>query len=132
VRKRKMIWGREAAPREQGIHLVEDPTNLEPDALRDSVRDALSALTADELAAWRDHLLGGLMKAGMNLEACRFLIGISEDSIDNLTPSGIAHLIRYVRLNLPEAMKVVAGRLGKLLTVRNESVTKARQFRRAA
>lgn len=57
MRKRKTIWGREAAPRERGIHLVEDPTNLEPDALRDSVRDALSALTADELAAWRDHLL---------------------------------------------------------------------------
>ncbi|HKA22799.1 MAG TPA: hypothetical protein VKN18_31295 [Blastocatellia bacterium] len=30
MHKRKMIWGREAAPRERGI--VEDPTNLEPDA----------------------------------------------------------------------------------------------------
>jgi hypothetical protein len=132
VRRRKMIWRRETAPRERSIGLVEDPTSLEPDALRDSVREALSALTADELVSWRDHLLGGLMKAGMNLEACRFLIGISEDSIDNLTPSGIAHLIRYVRLNLPEAMKVVAGRLGELLTVSNESGTTARQFRRAA
>jgi hypothetical protein len=129
VHKRKMIWGCEAAPRELGIV---DPTNLEPDALRDSVRDALSALAADELASWRNHLLSGLRKAGMNLEACRFLIGISGDSTDNLSPSGIAHLIRYVRLNLPEAMKVVAERLGKLLTVSNDSVTKARQFRRAA
>ena len=127
-----MIWGREAATRERGIRLIEDPTNLEPDALRESVREALSALTDDELASWRDQLLSGLRKAGMNLEACRFLIGISEDSIDNLTPSGIAHLIRYVRLNLPEAMKVVAGRLGKLLTVSIEIGTKARQFRRAA
>ena len=132
MRKRKTIWGREAAPRERGIHLVEDPTNLEPDALRDSVRDALSALTADELAAWRDHLLSGLRKAGVNLGACGFLIGISDDSTDNLTPSGIAHLIRYVRLNLPEAMKVVSGRLGRLLTVSNVSVTEARHFRRAA
>jgi hypothetical protein len=132
MRRRKMIWGRETGPRERSIGLVEDLTNLEPDALRDSVRKALSALTAEELVSWRDHLLGGLIKAGMNLEACRFLIGISEDSIDNLSPSGIAHLIRYVRLNLPEAMKVVAGRLGKLLTVSNDSVTTARQFRRAA
>jgi len=31
-----------------------------------------------------------------------------------------------------EAMKVVAGRLGRLLTVSNVSVTEARQFRRAA
>ena len=132
MRRRKMIWGREAAPRERSFGLVEDPANLEPDALRDSVLEALSALNADELGSWRDHLLGGLMKAGINLEACRFLIGISEDSIDNLTPSGIAHLIRYVRLNLPEAMKVVAGRIGELLTASNESGTKARQFRRAA
>lgn len=132
MRKRKMIWGRESAPREPGIRLVVDPTNFEPDALRDSVRDALLALTADELASWRDHLLRGLRKAGVNLGACGFLIGISDDSTDNLTPSGIAHLIRYVRLNLPEAMKVVAGRLGKLLTVSNDSVTKGRQFRRAA
>jgi hypothetical protein len=127
-----MFGGREAAPRERSIGLVEDPTNLEPDALRDSAREALSALTAGELVSWRDHILTGLRKAGMNLEACRFLIGISEDSIDNLTPSGIAHLIRYVRLNLPEAMKVVAGQLGELLTVSNDSATKGRQFRRAA
>ena len=132
MRRRKMIWGREAAPRERSIGLVEDPTSLEPDDLRDSVREALSALTADELVSWRNYLLGPLMKAGMNLEVYRFLIGISEDSIGNLTPSGIAHLIRYVRLNLPEAMKVVAGRLGELLTVSNESGIKARRFRRAA
>lgn len=132
MRKRKMIWGREAAPRERGLRLVEDPTNLEPDALRESVREALSALTAEDLASWREHILSGLRKAGVNLEACRLLIGISGDSTDNLTPSGIAHLIRYVRLNLPEAMKVVAGRLGKLLTVSNDSVAKARRFRRAA
>jgi len=100
--------------------------------LRDSVRDALSTLTADELASWRDHLLRDLRKAGVNLGACAFLIGISDGSTNNLTPSGIGHLIRYVRLNLPETMKVVAGRLGELLTVSNESVTKARQFRRAA
>ena len=130
MHKRKMIWGREAAPRERGI--VEDPTNLEPDALRDSVRDALSALTPDELASWRDHLLRGLRKAGVNLGACGFLIGISDDSTDNLSPSGIAHLIRYVRLNLPGAMEAVAGRLGELLTLSNDSVTKGRQFRRAA
>ena len=132
MRRRKMIWGREAGPRERSIGLVEDPTNLEPDALRDSVREALSSLTAEELVSWRDHLLRGLRKAGMNLDACRFLIGIYGDSTDNLTPSAIAHLIRYVRLNLPEAMKVVAGRLGKLLTVSNDSVAKAGQFRRAA
>ena len=132
MRKRKMIWGREAALRERRLRPVEDPTNLEPDSLRDSVRDALSALTADELASWRNHLLMGLRKAGVNLGACGFLIGISDASTDNLTPSGIAHLIRYVRLNLPEAMKVVAGRLGKLLRVSNHSVTTARQFRRAA
>ena len=132
VRNPKMILGRGAAQREQVIRLVADPMNIEPDALRDSVRDTLSALTADELAFWRDHLLGGLRKAGVNLGACRFLLGTSGDSTDNLTPSDIAHLIRYVRLNLPEAMKVVAGRLGKLLTVSNVSVTEARHFRRAA
>jgi len=132
MRKRKMIWGREAALREQGLRLVEDPSNLEPDALRESVQEALSTLTPDDLASWRDHLLSGLRKAGMNLDACRFLIGIYGDSTDNLTPSAIAHLIRYVRLNLPEAMKVVAGRLGKLLIASNDHVTKAGQSQRAA
>ncbi len=132
MRNRKMIWRRGDAPTEQVSRRVPDPMNLEPDALRDSVRDALSSLSVDELASWRDHLLSGLMKAGVNLDACRFLIGISVNSTDTLTPSGIAHLIRYVRLNLPEAMKVVAGRLGELLTISNDPTTKARQFRRAA
>ena len=84
------------------------------------------------LASWRDHLLSGLRKARVNLVACRFLIGICGDSTDNLAPSGIARLIRYVRLNLPEAMKVVAGRLSKLLIASNDHVTKARQSERAA
>lgn len=132
MRKRKMIWGRGAAPRERGIRLVEDPSKLEPDDLGESVREALSALTVDDLASWRDDLLSGLRKAGMNLDACRFLIGIYGDSIDNLTPSAIAHLIRYVRLNLPEAMKVVTAQLGELLIASNDHVTKNRQSRRAA
>jgi hypothetical protein len=106
--------------------------NIEPDELRDVVRNALARLTVDELASWRDHLLSGLRMAGVNLNSSRFLIGISVDSTDTLTPSSIAHLIRYVRLNLPGAMKVVAGRLGKLLMISNDPITKAQQFRRAA
>ena len=107
MRNRKMIRGREDGPIEQPIRRATDVTDIEPDALRDSVRNALSELSADELASWRDHLLDGLRKAGVNLGACSFLIGISANSTNALTPSDIAHMIRYVRINLPEAMKVV-------------------------
>ena len=127
-----MIWKREDHAVEPVIRRGTDLTNIAPDALRDSVRNALSALTADELAYWRDHLLSGLREAGLNLGAYRFLIGISSNSTGTLTPSDIAHLIRYVRINLPEAMKVVAGRLGKLLIDSNDPVKKASQSRRAA
>lgn len=129
---RKTIWGRGQDPTEQVIRRAEDLTLVEPDQLRDSVRKALSSLSADELVSWRHHLLSGLTEAGLNLGACRFVIGISGESPDSLTPSSIAHLIRYVRLNLPDAMKTVAGRLGKLLLVTNDPVTKGRQSQRAA
>lgn len=127
-----MIWKREDHAAETVIQRGADLTNMAPDALRDSVRNALSALTADELDYWRDQLLSGLREAGLNLGAYRFLIGISVDSIGTLTPSDIAHLIRYVRINMPEALKIVAGRLGKLLIDTNGPVKKASQSRRAA
>jgi len=129
MRSRKTISRRRHSQAEQ-VCKVSDPMNLEPDALRDVVRNALSRLTVVELASWREHLLSGLRMAGVNLNTCRFLIGISVDSPDTLTPSSIAHLIRYVRLNLPEAMKLVAGQLDQLLAINN--TMKAPQFRRAA
>ena len=131
MRNRKIIWAREDRPTEQPIRRATDVTNIEPDALRDSVRNALSALTADELASWRDHLLNGLREAGLNLGACSFLIGISAASTNALTPSGIAHLIRYVRINLPETMKVIAERLGNLLLDSNDLGAKAKCLRAA-
>jgi len=118
MHSRKTISRRQQAQNRTSYQLP-DPMNLEPDALRDIVRSALSRLTVDELASWREHLLSGLRMAGVNLNTCRFLIGISVDSPDTLTPSGIAHLIRYVRLNLPEAMKLVAGQLDQLLAINN-------------
>ena len=83
MRNRKMIWAREHGPTVQPIRRATDVTNLEPDALRDSVRNALSALSADEQASWRDHLLNGLREAGLNLGACSFLIGISANSTND-------------------------------------------------
>ncbi len=106
-----------------------DPVTAEPNALRDGLYQALLKLSPQERTAMRSELLAGLGQAGVNISNCLFALGRAARTIDELTPSDLAYLIRFVRLNSPEALRVIAKPLTKLLAPDDE---RARTSRLAA
>jgi hypothetical protein len=92
-----------------------NPATIPPDELRSRVREALLKLRPAERAAVRDHLLAQLLRAGVNISSCLFSLGITAKTPGVLTPSDMAYLIRYVRINSPHKLGAVARLLGVLL-----------------
>jgi hypothetical protein len=91
------------------------PAALEPDALRDAVRQALLSLPQAERSSIRDRLLSDLRKAGIDVTQCLFMLGAAASTVNELTPPEIAALIRYVRIIKPNVIKTLARGLGELL-----------------
>ena len=92
--------------RGQSIRPV-DLAVIEPDALLDVVRKTLLSLTDEEMASTRSRLIADLKKARLHVGACLFMLGIPAAVPDDLTPSDIALLLRYVRINEPQLMQVI-------------------------
>jgi hypothetical protein len=92
-----------------------DPTTISPDDLRDRVRVALLRLSPDERVAVRDQLLAQLHQAGVNIGNSLFSLGIVAETPGELTPSDMAYLIRYIRINSPKKIRAVVRLLDKLL-----------------
>jgi hypothetical protein len=109
---------------------VMDPSRMGPDELRDAVRDSLLALKFDERVVLVDKLIAGFKKARLNLGAAVMLLGIQGETVNDLTPSDIAHLVRYVRINNPAILACVKPQLGELLGIETE--TKQRSTSRKA
>jgi hypothetical protein len=92
----------------------------DPDELRDRVRNALTRISATDRAAVRDQLLNELQQSGLNIGNCLFSLGIMANMPGELTPSDLGYLVRYIRINYPEKMRVVAGLLNTLLSPNDE------------
>ena len=84
-----------------------DFTIIEPDAVLDVIRKTLFSLTDDEMTSLRSRLLSDLRKARLHVGACLFMLGIPASAPEDLTPTDIAQLVRYVRINQPHLMQVV-------------------------
>jgi hypothetical protein len=111
---------------------VMDASRMGPDELRDAVRDSLLALKFDERAMLVDKLIAGLKKARLNLGAAAMLLGIQGETINDLTPSDVAHLLRYVRINNPAILACVKPQLNELLGKETETRQRSGASRKAA
>lgn len=99
---------------------------IDPEQLRDRVRKALMGLSVIERAAIRDEILDGLYRAGANVAADLFALGIMAKTPSELTPTDVAYLVRYVRINSPERLAAIAEALDKLLSSEEEQERNAR------
>jgi hypothetical protein len=81
---------------------------MEPDALANVVRESLSRLTDERMSLLRRQLVTDLSRSRLHVGACLFMLGIPATVPDELSPSDIAHLVRYVRINKPQLMDLVA------------------------
>jgi hypothetical protein len=92
-----------------------DLNTIPPDELRDRVRAALLRLGSGERVEIRDQLLTQLHRAGVNIGNCLFSLGIMAETPSELTPSDLAYLIRYIRINSPQKIRAVVRLLDTLL-----------------
>lgn len=94
---------------------VFDPITLAPNDLRDRARHSLAALAEEDRRAACGKLLAGLAGAGVNVSSSILVLGIPARRADELTPSDMAKLLRYVRINWPAAIVALAEPLRQLL-----------------
>jgi hypothetical protein len=109
-----------------------DPMTMDPDELRNRLRDSLLIRPFDERSVATNRIVTGLKNAGLNVGATAVLLGIPGGTVSDLTPSDIAHLVRYVRINRLEILKAVTQQLIELLTRTSEPVRRVHQPRKAA
>jgi len=97
-----------------------NPWGLEPDDLRNRVQRALSMLCQADGHVMRQRLITGLAKAGVHVGSALFMLGIPAASLDDLSPSDMGKLLRYIRFNSPAAIEALAGPLAGLLVANEE------------
>ena len=90
---------------------------LAADDLRHQVQSAFSTLDEATRQVWRRRLLNGLARHGVQVGSTLFIIGIAAAGFDDLTPSDLGMLLRYIRINQPAAIKSLAGPLAELLAL---------------
>lgn len=98
--------------------------SADPDDLKIVVRDGLASMTADDREAFILSLERELRPANFNLRAHLIPLGISASSLQELTPSDIGHLVRFLKINVPTAMHAVD-------TVIKEFAGRAEEFAKA-
>src|SRR5689334_11070155 len=96
------------------------PWALAPDDLRNEVQRMLSMLGEADREIWCRRLLDGLAKAGVDIGATLFMLGTGASRLDELTPSDLGKLLRYSRINTPEAIEALAEPLTELFVVKEE------------
>ncbi len=72
--------------------------------LKEVVRDGLVAMNATEREEFIGTLEAELRRAGLNMRAYLIPLGIPGRSPEDLTPTEVAHMMRFLKLNVPQAM----------------------------
>ena len=80
-----------------------------PDELKMVVRDVLAPMTTADRSAFILALEAELRAANLSMRSYLFLLGISATSPEELTPSDIGHFVRFLKINVPSAMRAVDG-----------------------
>ncbi|HWP42401.1 MAG TPA: hypothetical protein VNO14_04150 [Blastocatellia bacterium] len=103
-----------------------------PEWLRERVFSSLRRLPPEERESARDRILADLKRAGVNIGSALLILGIPALTPDELSPSDIAKLVRYVRINTPKAMTVLSRTLGGLIAPEAPEAKAEKPLRRAA
>jgi hypothetical protein len=86
---------------------------LDANELKARVRDGLVAMNMTEREEFIGTLEGEMRRAGLNMRAYLVPLGIPGHSPEDLTPTEVAHLIRFLKLNVAKAMPAIERALGR-------------------
>lgn len=87
-------------------------STLDANELKATVRDGLVAMNMTEREEFIGTLEAEMRRAGLNMRAYLVPLGIPGHSPEDLTPTEVAHLIRFLKLNVSKAMPAIERALG--------------------
>jgi hypothetical protein len=87
-------------------------STLDANELKATVRDGLVAKNMTEREEFIGTLEAEMRRAGLNMRAYLVPLGIPGHSPEDLTPTEVAHLIRFLKLNVSKAMPAIERALG--------------------
>jgi hypothetical protein len=90
-----------------------DWTALDANELKSVVRDGMVAMNMSEREEFIGTLEAELRRAGLNMRAYLVPLGIPGRSPEDLTPTEVAHVIRFLKLNISRAMPAIERALAR-------------------
>src|SRR5215813_4363451 len=111
-----------------------DPRTATPNELCDAVRGAMVSVSVDDRISIKEKLLSALKGSRINVGSILLLLGIHADTVDELTPSDVGYLVRYIRINSPEVVPALRRPLAELFEMagRAERAQRLQESKRAA
>jgi hypothetical protein len=111
-----------------------DPRTATPSELCDAVRGAMVAVSVEDRIAIKEKLLAALQGSRLNVGSILLLLGIHADTVEELTPSDVGYLVRYIRINCPDVIAALRRPLAELfdLAVRAQRAQRLQESKRAA
>lgn len=80
---------------------------LGPDDLKNIVRDGLVAMNMAEREAFFETLEEETSRVGIDVRKYLVPLGIPGRRPDDLTPTEVGHLVRYLKINVPSVMPAI-------------------------
>lgn len=80
---------------------------VDADELKDSVRAMLIVMGSIERKLFIQTLQYEMTRAGLSIRAYLIPLGIPAKHAEDLTPTEVGHLIRFLRINVPKATSAV-------------------------
>ena len=82
-------------------------STLDPNELKSLVRDGLVAMNMADREDFIQGLETEMRRANLNMRAYLIPLGIPGRSPEDLTPTEVGHLIRFLKMNVPQAMPAI-------------------------
>jgi hypothetical protein len=95
--------------------------SLDPNELKNVVRDGLVSMNMADREDFIQSLEMEMRRASLNMRAYLVPLGIPARTPEELTPTEVGHLIRFLKINVPQAMPAVERALSRY-TVFGEKV----------
>jgi hypothetical protein len=90
-----------------------DWSQFDANELKAVIRDGLVAMNMVEREEFIGALEAQLRHVGLNMRAYLVPLGIPGRSPEDLTPTEVAHLIRFLKINVPRAMPAIERALAR-------------------
>lgn len=103
------------------------PEGLGPEELKSLVRDGLVAMNMAERESFFEVLDREMKSVGLDIRKYLVPLGIPGRSPEDLTPTEVGHIVRFLKFNEPKAMPAVGKALSRF-TVFGEKVQSGRKL----